>query len=387
MAQLPRVILAIDTRRSGGRGILRGIAKYARLHGPWTFRSEPSWLERPVRSWKGQLREADGLVIEDPVKAAEIQKMSLAPTISVSPGIDPDLPSGVNYVTADSNMIGRLGAEHLLERGFRHFASCGFEDVFWSVARCRAFADRIRLADRDHIVQEYQIPYGSSVREKEQGLLINWLKALPHPVGLMACNDICGEQIIEACKQAQIHVPEQIAVVGSDNDDLQCELADPTLTSINLDLTAGGFAAAALLDRMMSGEKITGREIELQATHVVQRRSTEVLAVTDPEILAALRYIRENVRKPLQVADAANATALSRRSLEQRFRTVLHRTILEEIRRQRTDHIARLLLETDYSILQIAMSMGFSSVNNISRYFRIAKGMTPRAFRQKFRAS
>ena len=218
--------------------------------------------------------------------------------------------------------------------------------------------------------------------ENEQILMAAWLKQLKKPVGIMACNDDRGQHVIEACKIAMLRVPEDVAVIGVDDDDLICDLCDPPLSSVALNVEKAGYEAAKLLDKMMSEGKQINKNIEVNPTYVRIRHSTDIIATQDIELTKAITFIRQNFRKSIQVKNVVEATTLSRRGLEQRFRNKLNRSINSEIRRIRIEHICRLLVETELSISEIAYGFGFSSVEHISRYFQKEMGQSLRDYRK-----
>lgn len=198
----------------------------------------------------------------------------------------------------------------------------------------------------------------------------------------MACNDDRGQHVIEACKIAELHIPEDVAVIGVDNDDLICDLCDPPLTSVALNVEKAGYETAKLLDSMMNNKNTVNRNINVKPTYVRTRYSTDIIATEDKELTKAISFIRQNFRKNIKVEDVVESTLLSRRSLEQRFRNELNRSINSEIRSIRVEHICKLLVETDLSISEIAYGLGFSSAEHISRYFQREKGKCPREFRK-----
>ncbi len=219
--------------------------------------------------------------------------------------------------------------------------------------------------------------------EREQNRLVEWLKRLPKPVGLMAGNDVCGSHIIEACRIARLQVPDQVAVIGVDNDELICDLTDPPMSSITLNTEHAGYQAAALLDRLMAREKMTGQNILVRATHVVTRQSTDILAMEDRTVAEAIRFIRQHSKEAVQVGDVVDQVAMSRRNLELRFRKALNRSIYSEIKRIRTQQIIRLLCETDLPISEIALQLGHPSDKHIARYFKQQIGMSLKEYRNQ----
>ncbi len=256
MTGTPKIALLIETARGYGRDLLRGIVRYGRLHGPWGFYVTPGDFAQALprmRLWGGA-----GIIarVETPRVARAILASGL-PTVALDLSEDqlrPDNPlSRLGEVASDSHGAARLAAEHLLERGFRHYAFVGLVGRIWSQRRQNSFCERLRAAGFEPHVYVPPRRQRDRLWEQEQGTLADWLRRLPRPVGLMACDDDRGREVLEACRAAGIRVPEGMAVVGVDNDELLCELADPPLSSVALNAEAGGYRAAALLDRIMRG--------------------------------------------------------------------------------------------------------------------------------------
>jgi len=380
-----KVVLLIESSSACGRKMLRGIAKYSSLHKPWAFFLEPlSYKEIPARkntlSWLREI-EPDGIIVRDLEKVEQIAAMGKPVIVgsTVKKGI-----SNLPMIVTDSEMIGKMGAEHFLERGFRDFAYCGYDDMAWSLKRSESFAARVLQSGCR--IHQYQQPRGKMQRiwKKEQNRLAAWLEALPKPVGIMTCCDYRGQQVMEACKLARIQVPEEAAVLGVDNDEVICNLFLPPLSSIDIDFEKAGYDAAELLDRLMAGEMMKSQKIIALPSLIETRQSTDIFAMQDVEVAKAVRYIREHAREMIQVPDVIEATTLSRRCLLDRFHRVLGRSIHEEITRVRIDKISRLLLETNQSIAQIAIKLGYTGDDHLARYFKNETGMTPLAFRKQF---
>ena len=379
MAAIPKVILLIETSTAFGRGLLRGIAKYSHLHGPWVFYREVGGMRKTLP----QLRDwgANGMIVREVKKQEEMFAMGL-PTI-VCPHIRGRVP-GVPNIVGDDDAIGTMAAEYLLHRGFKHFAFCGFDDMFWSRGRGENFGKR--TAEAGFETHFYKQPRTKAKRlwQNEQAIIADWLKSLPKPAGLMACNDERGQHVTEACKLAGLHVPEEVAVLGVDNDESICDLSDPPISSIMFNSERAGYEAAELLDKMMRGQKVTKETIIIPALHIVTRQSTDIFALEDREVANALRFIRKHSKELIQVRDVLNVVSLSRYSLYQRFRRALGSSPNKEIRRARVDQVARLLVETNLSISEIASVLGYSSAAHIARYFREEKGMSLQKYRKLY---
>jgi LacI family transcriptional regulator len=277
-----------------------------------------------------------------------------------------------------------MAAEHLLDRGFQCFAYCGFEDMFGARSRGESF--RKRIAEAGFETYSYEQPRAKVRRswESEKSLMADWLKKLPKPVGLMTCTDDRSQDVIEACKIDGLHVPEQVAIIGVDNDEMVCELSTPPLSSITLNTEKAGYEAAELLDKMMAGKKAANEDIIVQPTRIVTRQSTDILAIDDSDVAEAVRFIRQHSREIIQVGDVVDAVALSRRALQQRFKSILGCSVYDEIRRCRIEQIATMLVETHLSIAQVASAFGYPGIEKLSRYFQREKGMTPVAYRKRY---
>ena len=387
MPKIPKVILLIENSREPGRGVLRGIAKYSFIRGPWTFYTKPPFYFNPVRSKKeliSQMKEfdPDGIITRDSEDVTEIASRGVPAIVfnAIKP-VTAKTPS----IFTDDYAIGKMAAEHLLDRGFAQFAFCGFYNIPWSVARGKAFSKRIAQAGLETYLYKISKSQSKLSWSKERLLLADWLKKLPKPLGLMACNDDRAQQVAEACKIAGLHIPEQVAIIGVDNDDMVCNLTNPQLSSIAVGWERAGYEAAELLDKLMTGkEKMKNQFIKVEPLYPVSRQSTDILAIEDTDIAKAVRFIRQHCKEPIRVDDVVAAVALSRRILEKRFRKILGRSVLCEIRRVRVEQIVRMLIGTNLPISQIASSLGYPGVDHIARYFRKEKAMTPLAYRKKF---
>lgn len=389
MSQIYRVILLIERARAYGRGLLRGIARYASIHGSWLPRMEPEFYRLSRRQTKDWMKElgTDG-VIAHLADVRAIESITNLGVPAVIAGIREPAADAHSLVTHDE-AIGRMAVDYFLDRGFRRLAYCGLDEMHWSRQRGEAFQRQAVEAGCE--VRVYAQPKSKKLRsdEAESSVLADWLRALPGPTALLACNDDRAKQILAACKMAELKVPDEVAILGVDNDELVCELESPQLSSIALSVEAAGYAAATLLGELMTGRKSgrTKERIVVSPLYVVERQSTDVLATEDGDVATALRFIREHARAGIQVQDVAEATALSRRALQQRFRRVLGRSIHEEIKRTRIDHMARLLVTTNLPIAEIARLLQCPEVKNLARYFRERTGLTPAQYRKRHSAT
>ncbi len=372
-----KVALLIESSNAYARGLLRGIESYVREHGRWRIylaehgRGEepPAWL----RDWDG-----DGVIarIENPAIARALAPLKI-PIVDVSAArLLPKLP----WFETDDAEFARLAAEHLRERGLVHFAFCGDSQFNWSLWREEHF---VRLVcETGHECHCFQ----PSRRGRNSGEHIideigRWLTGLPKPLGVFACYDLRGLQVLDACRRLGIAVPEEVAVLGADNDDLLCDLADPPLSSIIPNTRRTGYEAAALLDEMMAGKRRRATVHLIPPIGIATRQSTEVLAVADRHVAHAVRHIRERSGKGLRVEELARAAGISRRLLEGRFQKLLGRSPHAEIVRSQLNRVKELLASTDLTLREIADRTGFQHVEYLSAVFKKKVGIPPGQYR------
>lgn len=388
MARRPRPHVALMVETSGifGRRILDGIARYLRTHGgSWSVFLEqraldtvpPRWLE----SWRG-----DGIIsrIGTPGFEAAILSAGLAAV---------DLthrraPFGLPRIVSDDAAIGRLAAEHLIGRGYRSLAFCGYTDLLWSTGRRDGFLAHAPGGVR--VGRVFESPGGPDAGpwEKDQKAIARWLKSLPKPVGVMACNDMRGLNVIDAGRRAGLDLPAELAVIGVDDDPLMCELCDPPLSSVVPNPERIGYEAAALLDRLMDGRtEGVPKEQLVPPLGVATRLSTDALMIDDPRIAAAVRFIRQNACRGITVRDVLEHVPLSRTALERRFRRDLGRSPQAEIRGVQLRRAKELLTQTDFKMDRIAELTGFEHPEYFNVVFKREVGRTPGRFRREARAA
>ncbi len=380
-----KVALLIETSNTYARDVLHGIRAWQREHGGWTIRlSEqgrgdgvPDWL----RDWRG-----DGVIarVENERIAAALRRKRL-PVVDVSAA----LPRAVfPRVVTDSAAATQLAFEHLRERGFEHFGYCGDARFHWARQRGEYFQAQVERAGKK--MHNY-VPRGAAAQrlggDREMQALSRWLAGLPRPAGVLACYDIRGQHVLEACQQAGLNVPDEIAVIGIHNDELVCDLCHPPLTSVIPDARRAGYEAAALLERMMSGETVPARITRVPPLGIACRQSTDVVAVSDPRVAAAVRYMRERAHTGIDISDVLRAVPMARTLLERRFKTLLGRTPHEHLRTVRLDRVRSLLATTDLSMGAIAEKTGFAYQEYLSVMFRRETGMTPKAYRRQHRTA
>ena len=387
MPKIPKVILLIERSRAFGRGLLHGIVHYSNLHGFWLFYMKPEFYRQGKEKSEKWLKDmkADGIIAHtwDTGFINNIIKLKLPAVIC---GLEKPKQNACCLFT-DEATVGQMAAEYFLERGFKQFAFCGFDDMIWSRQKGDGFVRTLSRFGFEAFV--YRQPKAKYLRkpDKEQNLIAQWLKSLPKPVALMACNDDRGIEVLAACKIAGLNIPDQVALLGVDNDELICNFCHPQLSSIALSTKKAGYRAAYLLDKMIRGKKKIREEekkVIILPLHVVTRQSTEIIAIEDPLVADAVKFIHNHSKEMIQVGDVAEAAGLSRRALEQRFRKELKRSVHEEIKYNRVNQMANMLTGTNLSVLQIARLLGYPHARNISRYFKQQKGISPLNYRKNF---
>ncbi len=362
-----------------------GIAKYANLYTNWVLqKNDPFYRKTQIASYKYLLKKQfDGIFIAGELyeKWKPHFKNSDTPlVISAHYDIVPGKPN----VVGNWEKNGRMAAEHLLSCGLKNFGFCGFSEFCWSRSREEGFLKAVKEAGHSAESIHLKPKLKTSSEDREYKNITDWLKSLPKPAGIMACNDDLGKEILEICKMADLKVPDEIAVIGSDNDQLICNLCHPTLTSIDNSSEKAGYDAARIMDNIMNGrEKMGEKNIVVEPLRIVTRQSTNTLAIGEPNIINAINFIRQNAFRPITVQEVADATYVSKRVLQRKFKKYLDRSIHYEILKTRYELVEKALLETNMSISQIAKKLKFSGDQNLARFFKKMRGITPREFRNK----
>jgi len=377
----PHVALLVETSLAPGRDILRGIAKYVRAHGSWALYHEAHGLDdslpRWFRGWKG-----DGIIarLQDPAIVKAIARMGI-PTVDVL-GMVRGTPFPLVHV--DDVRIAQAAAGHLLERGFRRFGYFGIQGENWSERRREAFAEAVRKASCELSV--FELPASRRTGRTWESMeieLAEWVATLKKPCGVMVCSDQRGARMLEACRRAKVLVPDEVAVIGVDDDEALCDVCNPPLSSVRPDHVRVGFQAALLLDQMMGRESPPERPILVEPLGISTRLSSDVLAIEDRQIAAVLRTIRDHDGEDVRVDDLARIAGFSRSVLQRRFRAIMGRSVHQEILRVRIQRAQSLLIETELSLADIAERTGFRHQEYMGSVFKARLGKTPGAIRRE----
>jgi len=359
--------------------IVTGIMEYSRKNQQWTF----------IRMWPGiggaehliENTRPDGVIFCDisPRWNELLTKLGIPyVTILANPQVNAPRAS------IDDHAIGTLAAAHFLERGLKYFGFCGYSNHPWSIGREKGFALALHDAGYDFSSCKIDLSAEKNV-STEMARIEQWIIQLAKPAGVFICHDAMASQVSEFCRRNEIHIPDQIALLGVDNQESECEFAIPPLSSVITGDERIGYEAATMLDGLMQGGDRPEQPVLVPPVGIVTRQSTDLVAVDEPEIAAAIRFIRDNAHKPIQVTDILRHAPLSRTTLETRFRKILGRTPMEEIRRIHVERAKELLTHTDLAMARIAARSGFPHPSNMATIFKKMTGLSPSEYRRKFR--
>jgi LacI family transcriptional regulator len=376
-----KVALLIETSNRYGRDLLYGVRDWMREGERWAIRFTEQGRRAPLPTWLKDW-QGDGIIarVDSPQIAAALRRTRL-PVVDVSAE---RFSSEFSRVSIDNGAVARLAAEDLEAKGFSDFAYCGDRRFLWS--RQRGVEFRRCLAEKGRRCVDFGEPAGTAKpgSDAEIRAIARWLKGLPKPVGVFACYDGRALQVLEACQLLGLHVPDQVAVLGVDNDELVCELANPPLSSVQPNARRSGYEAAALLARLMGGEKkAVAPTHQVQPVRVVERQSTDVVAVADVKVAAALKFIRLHACEGMDVGDVLRAVPMSRTRLEQKFKALLGHSPHRQLVQQRIARAKHLLAESKIAISEVAEQAGFDNASYLSVAFRRETGLSPFAYRAK----
>jgi LacI family transcriptional regulator len=376
-----KVAIAVDGTTAFGRNVFRGFLQFANTRQNWSVHED---LRRPPRAAE-DCPVCDGLLVAG-ASSDTIAALGRRARVVVSCS-ESSLLDASPLVCVDDRQAGEAVAEHLLACAFKHFAYYG--DLKLAGARLNGFQGRLASADFPcHVAPPALFENRDDRHQPWAEELANWIAALPKPVGIFAWNDVAARELAMACKDASIPIPDQVAIIGVNNDELLCESAWPPLSSLSVDFVRVGYLAAQLLERLLDGENIPEHELKacVRPGGVIRRQSTDVLAVDDPDIAKAVAIIREHACGPFTVKDLLREIPLIRRTLERRFVEKLGRTPYEEITRVRMEMAQTLLRDTNETLPRIAQRCGFCAPQALNYMFRKVTGQTPAAYRRLYRS-
>ncbi len=381
-SSIPRVAILVETTRSYTRDLLAGVSRYLQSHGAWsTFlelraldSSVPPWLE----NWDG-----DGILTRTHNESmAQAIRNAGVPTVELrSSHLTPDFP----FVGMDNALLGEQVAEHFLHRGYVRFAAYTLDNEAFFRERISNFVTRLQRNDASCEILPAQGESSPSDWEAHQAKLIGWLQGLQKPVAIFAATDQLGVRLLDACRRAQIAVPEEVAVVGCENETTLCEFASPTLTSVQFDGETVGFRAAEVLDTWMRGNTPEMAPVLIPPKGIEVRGSSDEFVIEDSIVLRAVRMIRAEALRGITVGEICDRLHLSRSTLDRRMKKTLRRGTKEEIQRIRFREVNRLLRSTDFTIEVISEQTGFTHAHYLSALYRKRYGITPGSYRKQQR--
>ncbi|MDG1357919.1 MAG: DNA-binding transcriptional regulator [Akkermansiaceae bacterium] len=384
MSKPKRIAVLVDTSTGWGRRVIRGVANYAFKQPGWQITIEPRGTAEQVslpEGWQG-----DGVIARISSKRLYHElRVFGKPGVNVS-GIElkgVDMPRVIN----DYRTSAKLAVGHFANRGFRHLAYCGPDKLSHVARHCAAFEKE--AAEGGFSCEVFRRDKGLQNKSWQQTreALVHWLKRLPKPVGVFTWGSERGRSLLNACLEAGISVPEQVAVLGGDDDELLCDTCTPPLSAIVTPAEQAGYEAARILHALMEDKPAPGEDVLLAADEVYTRQSTDILAIEDQDVSRVVNYIRENIQdSSLQVADLADLVGLSRRALERRFNQALGYGPAHEVQTTRNQLVKKLLRETDMSITDVAARAGYASHEYMIRAFKKETGKTPLKYRRWVRA-
>lgn len=378
---MKKVFVQLEAGRGYGRDLLKGIYEYNHRSFEWEIVFEPAYYlkvteTRDIVSMISLL-EPDGCILEKVQDMDRLAELEIPVILASAVG---QRNSNIPCIMGDYDADGKMAADYFIRMGFKNLGFFGVDKLEWSKNRLESF--RYYAGQRQIPVFEHMFKT-LTTRNLRNNFddLIRWIRALAKPVGILCCNDDFAQILANACSMGGINVPNEIAILGVDNDDLLCNITSPKLSSIARNQRKAAFKACELLNRMMQGEKHVDRVIPNTPLEVVVRASTNTIACNDPEVVKALYYIRQHVNLPLNVDDVVKATCLSRRSLYARFRKVTGNTIYDEIQLEKLKMFKRLLQNQGISIKEAMFTLGFTDVSHVSRWFSSLEGMSPTKWR------
>lgn len=376
-----RVAVLIETESSWGCSVIRGIADYAQNHGHWHLLIDPRDHEQ--RSALPDLWSGDGIIarVGSQLQLDQIRDRKV-PTVNIDTvyeGLD-----DIHDVITDDKERAKIAFNHLRDRGFEKFAYFAPPSRQYSNKRGREFTTFVEEAGFE--CWEYRPGYRAGRKigwGEQQRRVSSWLDSLPFPVGIFTVDAQCGRQLAEICHLREIRVPDQVAILAGDTDELMCDVSTPPLSSVSLAGQRIGYEALALIDRVIQGEKPSTEPIKIPPKGIISRHSTDILAIDDETVVQALRFIRSYAFQGIVVSDILREIPVSRRFLEIQFRNYLGRSPAEEIRRVRLEKGKELLSQTTMSINEIAKSCGFANATRFGVAFRKRFNKTPLAYRKQ----
>lgn len=376
-----KVILLIDCASEFDRKLLRGMMRYSKENGPWLFYRMPSdlRLDKSREEWVVELAVkwgAQAIIGRWDEKRSDLLEHLDIPIVLQNNSSRSDVYSNL---TGDYEGTGKMAAKYFRHKLFVDYAFYGVRDVIWSDERGKGFKDEV-LSYGGRFYSYEEDPVGGDDRE----MLLTWLRSLPEHTALFCCDDAHALYVTETCMMAGISVPDEISVLGVDDDELLCAISDPTISSIQLDVEHGGYRACQLLHQQILDRSVGPFNVSVSPLGINERGSTSAYNIADKEVLKLVRHIENSYDRNVTLEDLLRIVPLSRRSVEMRFKKAMNMSIYQYLLSIRVNHFAFLLRTTDLPYMEAASRSGFQEISNVSRIFRRYKGCSPLEYRRKF---
>ena len=380
-----RLLFMTDFTEQYAYRFLRGILEYSRRTEPWVVCKMPPAFKRQmgmdgVLAWAKTWRADVVIGLFEPEDDVTIFKENGIIALAQD---HISKFSEIPNITGEYDKTGRMAADHFLSKKFENFGFFGYNGVCWSDERYEGFRKRIEEAGFEENLYLYDRQNIDNIWYYDPGCLNEWIMSLPKPIAIMACDDSQGNLLIQACHACGFKIPFDVAVIGVDNDQILCDMTEPSMSTVNIDIERGGFDTAAMVDRMFKDPSYKGENITLKALNVVPRVSSSLFATNDPAVLKALRFILANIDRKISVSDILEHVPMSRRLLEQRFKAMTGVTIYNYVSIHRIERFAELLLSSKDSVSEIAARLDEFDTKSIARRFKAIKGCTPSEDRKK----
>lgn len=374
-----KILLLVDYSSEFDRRLLRGLVKYSKEHGPWLFYRLPSYYiamygEQGILKWIKEWK-ADAIIGRWNTNTINLLKELKIPIVLQNYH---QRSITCSNLTGDYRGTGKMAAQFFSQRMYRNYAYFGIKDIVWSMERCEGYCQEVK-----RIGGSFFSFLLTNLEEKIRMEVCQWLQQLPKPVALFCCDDMHALFISETCKIANIHIPEEIALLGVDNDNLICNISDPPISSIELEVEKGGYSIGRLIHQQIKKEREGTFNIVINPIHIELRQSTEKYNIKDPYILEVVKYVDSHYNSDLTVELLLSHTPFSRKTFEVKFKEALHTSVYQYILNCRVNHLADLLLTTDRPLIDIATEVGFKDYNNLSRTFKKFKGCSPLEYRER----
>ena len=380
-SRVKRVALLLESDMAFDRAIARGVGEYIRSHTGWIILMDPMTKAtiEGLEHW-----DPDGIITSIHLPAindiATIGKIPIVGFGSYSEKTDGHLAFPI--VTSNQEEIGRMAARAFINKGLQNFAFCGGdEQALWCCQRRDGFVEEVRKNNYSCDIYKSDCPSPISMPDAIRSLG-NWLEGLPKPTGVFVFFDGWARWVLDACVVQNLQVPQEVSVIGVDNDRWLCELSQPRLSSIDANVMTAGYQAADLLNRMMLGDTNIPKLTFIDPSKVEERDSSSYLAFADPEVAFAMRYIKEHACDPITPNDVLKVTGMSNSTAYRKFMKGIGRSIHSEIQRVQMERVKELLTTTNLSITAVAQKAGFENIRYLTKVFRDATGLTPTEFRR-----